>query len=491
MTQLALQPCGSRLPLEHFGNTVHRTVNILQYDDVLSQDDFNELMRVVPSGLIEFWGVVPGVKSSTYERMQIGDVAIFTGHNIAFYTGTVLAKLDNSEFARRLWGEDAKRRVWTHMYAIGSSRFVNIPVPKINSAIGYVENYAIRGYTVLSDERSSRALSLIQTASTQFPPDWMAVTQVTAILAAEGDNYGEVAGYLEGSSFKDRKAVRAAGLHRHLMAGISNPPGKPAEAIVVSGGYEDDEDYGDVIVYTGQGGRATARTPAKDQVLSKGNLALMMSRDQGVPVRVIRGFGGDKLQSPAEGYRYDGLYRVENGWIEDSRKGCKVYRFRLIKLPNEDQVTWSEPDNDNKSHGAKPMGTDKPSKEHTKSTLRVIRDTKITRWVKSVHDFTCQVCSTRLETPVSAYAEGAHIKPIGTPHNGSDTVENMLCLCPNCHTLFDRGGLSIDPETFDVLSPITGKKISSLRRAPEHPVDLDAIRYHREHISYFECPNES
>ena len=38
------------------------------------------------------------------------------------------------------------------------------------------------------------------------------------------------------------------------MAGISGAERDGADSIVVSGGYEDDEDYGNVIVYTGAGG---------------------------------------------------------------------------------------------------------------------------------------------------------------------------------------------------------------------------------------------
>ena len=41
------------------------------------------------------------------------------------------------------------------------------------------------------------------------------------------------------------------GLHRGLMRGIA-PHGS---SIVLSGGYVDDEDLGDVIIYTGEGGR--------------------------------------------------------------------------------------------------------------------------------------------------------------------------------------------------------------------------------------------
>ena len=47
-----------------------------------------------------------------------------------------------------------------------------------------------------------------------------------------------------------------------------------------------------------------------NQQLTKGNLALKISFDEGYPVRVSRGPRGAQLWSPSIGYRYDGLYLV-------------------------------------------------------------------------------------------------------------------------------------------------------------------------------------
>jgi len=53
---------------------------------------------------------------------------------------------------------------------------------------------------------------------------------------------------------------------------------------------QDDEDLGDVIVYTGEGGRyAPKRRQIADQQLVKGNMALAENHLNGVPVRVHRG----------------------------------------------------------------------------------------------------------------------------------------------------------------------------------------------------------
>ncbi len=57
---------------------------------------------------------------------------------------------------------------------------------------------------------------------------------------------------------------------------------------MLSGGYEDDEDLGDEIIYTGHGGQEN-KIQVRDQELTRQNLALAISAQQGLPVRVVRG----------------------------------------------------------------------------------------------------------------------------------------------------------------------------------------------------------
>lgn len=99
----------------------------------------------------------------------------------------------------------------------------------------------------------------------------------------------------------------------------------------MSGGYEDDIDDGDVIVYTGQGGNDPDNgRQVADQELTRGNLALAKSSVDGLPVRVSRGFGLRSRYAPKSGYRYDGLYTVESFWSETGRSGFKIWRYRLF-----------------------------------------------------------------------------------------------------------------------------------------------------------------
>jgi putative restriction endonuclease len=67
--------------------------------------------------------------------------------------------------------------------------------------------------------------------------------------------YGHIA--IVGDTYPDRIALAASGLHRNRQGGIQGgtDTGVGAESIVLSGGYEDDEDHGSFILYTGHGGR--------------------------------------------------------------------------------------------------------------------------------------------------------------------------------------------------------------------------------------------
>jgi putative restriction endonuclease len=284
--------------------------------------------------------------------------------------------------------------------------------------------------------------------------------------------FGEIAGVPEGSQFHDRRTLAAAGVHRPLQAGISGGGNEGADSIVVSGGYEDDEDYGDVLIYTGHGGNdPNTRRQIAAQTLSVGNLALAKSCADGLPVRVVRGVGGHPVHSPATGYRYDGLYFVESYWQEVGRAGFRIWRYRLVKELQSDTPALASP----------PIGestADGPARRVTIEVQRLVRNTPVAQRVKQLHDYRCQVCGERIVTTAGPYAEGAHIRPLGRPHDGPDVQENILCLCPNDHVRFDYGDLLI----LDDLGIIngTGEACGTLRTAPGHVIALEHLAYHRQ-----------
>ena len=144
--------------------------------------------------------------------------------------------------------------------------------------------------------------------------------------------FGEIHGYPEGTYFESRAELSRAGVHRPLQAGISGSAYEGADSIVLSGGYEDDRDNGFEIIYTGHGGRdPETGEQVADQELTRGNMALVYSMNNMLPVRVIRGATHVSPYSPKVGYRYDGLYLIEEYWQEKGKSGYLVCRYRLVK----------------------------------------------------------------------------------------------------------------------------------------------------------------
>jgi predicted restriction endonuclease len=111
---------------------------------------------------------------------------------------------------------------------------------------------------------------------------------------------------------------------------------------------------------------------------------------------------------------------------------------------------------------------------------RIVRDNKLSLTVKELYDYKCQICNITLSIPTGRYAEGAHIQPLGSDHNGNDNIENLLCLCPNHHKLFDAGAIMIH-NNFDIYDR-KSRKIGKLTKSTNHNIDANNLKYHREHI---------
>lgn len=293
-----------------------------------------------------------------------------------------------------------------------------------------------------------------------------------------------------GSEFRTRADVARAGLHRDRQRGIDGNATTGAAAIVSSGGYATDMDFGSFMIYTGEG--------RGNQTLTAGNAALKTSYDGGLPVRVIRALkppprGGRHQTSP--GYSYDGLYRVTR-YGKYEIDDAEVYLFLIEAIagmvpdkyePRVQPSDFVEHPLLDEDLPQKSMPEGNPAPERILSTaLRIKRQRNIAQWIYDHYERVCQACGDEsLHTPTGRIAEAAHIRALGGDAAGSDDVNNVLCLCPTCHRLFDRGGLIITDELkvarFNMNTGGDYTITSNLLvRAPHAPA-RESLAWHRDH----------
>ncbi|KAI4384593.1 hypothetical protein MLD38_002722 [Melastoma candidum] len=153
---------------------------------------------------------------------------------------------------------------------------------------------------------------------------------------------GAVPGIAIGDTFFFRMEMCIVGLHAQAMGGIDWLHAKGdleeeslAVSIVSSGYYNDDTDDKDVLVYSGQGGGAGLyKDKPSDQKLERGNLALDRSMHRANQIRVIRGMR-DARTPGLKIYVYDGLYVIQESWVEKGKSGANTFKYKLVRMPGQ------------------------------------------------------------------------------------------------------------------------------------------------------------
>ncbi len=120
----------------------------------------------------------------------------------------------------------------------------------------------------------------------------------------------------------------------------------------------------------------------------------------------------------------------------------------------------------------------------TVTTERKIRDSALVKAMKEEFNNKCQICGKSIAlSNGKLYSEGHHLKPLGSHHEGPDTRENIIILCPNHHVEFDYGSIAIDPNTnliihIDHNNKFHGKNLSYTRK----DINKEFIKYHHKNI---------
>ena len=158
----------------------------------------------------------------------------------------------------------------------------------------------------------------------------------------DGPHAGALPGLPVGTEFFGKAEMAVCGMHNKWLSGIDygKLQGQTiAVAVASSGGYEDDEDDGDSLWYTGSGGNdlLSSRRQVAGQDLTNGNLGLFNCIESKTPVRMIR-FVGEVARERAYSGRlfiYDGLYAVTEYKHEVGTRQHGVFKFKLERLPDQ------------------------------------------------------------------------------------------------------------------------------------------------------------
>ena len=123
-----------------------------------------------------------------------------------------------------------------------------------------------------------------------------------------------------------------------------------------------------------------------------------------------------------------------------------------------------------------------------------VRSGLFPRLIRKVYSSTCCMSGMKIITDYgSDLIEAAHIIPFSLSRD--DKVTNGLALCPNLHTAFDRGLVSIDDDLRVLVSPVISENtehpysLAQLNRkkiimpfGTKHYPNIDNIRWHRDNI---------
>lgn len=167
----------------------------------------------------------------------------------------------------------------------------------------------------------------------------------------------------------------------------------------------------------------------------------------------------------------DGIFSIP-GYVLVEKHSTNISRTLSTKEPNP-IWTIKKPKKSSKQNKkltlrVSDLGEPEPSRIKT-TTYRILRDTLLAQKIKALHDYECQICGLTLELKDGQrYAEAHHIKPLGSPHNGPDIAENIICVCPNHHAQLDYAAIKLNSSTLRVLE--------------EHPLGDEFIGYHNEII---------
>ncbi|MFF4399068.1 HNH endonuclease [Streptomyces sp. NPDC001480] len=484
--QLVLQPRGGardRGP-QNFARSIRQGIPVADIRDALG-DQAETLTALYPDGIARLWGSTPTTqvnneKVRALQNRRVGDDVFFYAENHFFARARILHLFDSLPVAQRVWGADENNATWEHIMALGEVEEFTTPVLAAPILRRLRVPAPLRSLTLRSAEEYRRVTQLLPTRRPAIPPQRPQPAPSPQLTATE------LLDRMCSLNAPHRPENRADDSHQPLalLWAVSRiAAGKPRLAPWT----EFRAEVGPLLAQFGLPGSKAAPEAPFCQLQESGlwevhgipseadPMPPVGTLDTVQPVAGLTHASAELLQNPLT--RLEAVVRLCSTYLDDvdhrellSRVGLAGYAT-AEGLPDEDEDGQDQEAAD----AERPTG---PTARRDSTSSRLVRNAAIANRVKELHNHACQVCETRLQYKRRPYSEAAHIRGLGSPHDGPDELPNLLCLCPNHHVLFDGLEIYIDVDGF-VRQTHGGDSVGRLRRRTDHQIDEAYLQYHR------------
>ncbi|MCF0087279.1 MULTISPECIES: HNH endonuclease [unclassified Streptomyces] len=482
--QLLLQPRGNarlRGP-QNFDRSIRHGIPLTEIDAVLGKHA-EPLTALYPDGIARLWGSTPTTqinneKAKALRNRRPGDDVLFYADNHFIARARILHLFDSTAVARAVWGTDDEDTTWEHVMALGDVEEFERPVFAAPLLSRLDVPSPLRSLTLRNAELHHRVIDLLPTRprAVSLPSPARPTSALTAKTLLE----------------------RIGSLHTHRHPGSNEPSRHQPLALLwaasrIAAGKPRlapwdtfRSEVGPLLAAFGlPGSKVTPEYPfwhlrgsglwqlhgAPD---ADGSMPQIGALNAVQPVAGLTQAAADLLTDPLT--RLEAVLKLCSTYLDDVDRRQLLDSLGLYGYTTADGLgdTAEDGGQDRERTEAAPG----PAERRETLSSRLVRDAAIAKQVKDVHGHACQVCETRLSYRRKPYSEAAHIRGLGTPHNGPDELANLLCLCPNHHVLFD--GLEIYVDVDHVVRwTHGGGAVGRLRGHDEHRIDEAYLRYHR------------
>jgi putative restriction endonuclease len=486
--QIILQPRGGpqvRGP-RNFAKSVRQGVQITEIRDALG-DQADVLTGLYPDGIARLWGATPTAqvnneKVRALRNRRVGDEVLFYAENHFIARARILHLFDSMAVAREVWGTDEENATWEHIMALGEVEEFPSPVFAAPILRRLRARVPLRSLTLRSAEDYRRVVELLPEPRRSALPRPAAPRPAPSPQLTAEDLLDRI------GTLGTRRGSRNEAPSRHqplaLLWAISRiAAGKPRLAPWSSFRTEVSPLLSGFDL---PGSKVAPEDPfwqLKDSGLwevhgvpsDAGPSAQARILDTVQPVAGLTRASAELLQNPLT--RLEAVVKLSSAHFDDVDQRELLSQAGLAGYATADGTL----DGDEGSGGQEVADTERtsgPAERRESTASRLVRNAAIAAQVKQLHGHTCQICETRLQYKRRPYSEAAHIRGLGSPHDGPDELQNLLCLCPNHHVLFDGLEIYIDVDGI-VRRTHEGDSLGRLRRHVDHEIDETYLRYHR------------